>query len=65
MSIGDNLKRLRESKGVSQTELSKDLNITRSMLCQIERGTKALSLPLAKEITQILNCGIDELFEKQ
>ena len=65
MSIGDNLKRLRESKGVSQTELSKDLNITRSMLCQIERGTKALSLPLAKEITQILNCGIDELFKKQ
>lgn len=64
MSIGDNLKRLREKKGVSQTDLSKELNITRSMLCQIERGTKTLSLPLAKEITQVLNCGIDELFEE-
>ena len=63
MSIGDNLKRLREKQGVSQITLSEKLNITRSMLCQIERGTKVLSLPLAKEITQILNCTIDELFE--
>lgn len=63
MSIGDNLKRLREKKGVTQKALSDKLNITRSMLCQIERGTKTLSLPLAKEITEVLNCTIDELFE--
>lgn len=64
MSIGENLKRIREHNGETQATLSDKLNISRSMLCQIERGTKILSLPLANEITQILNCSVEELLEE-
>ena len=62
MGIGDNLKRIRENRGITQCALSEQLGITQSMLCQLERGTKILSLPLAKKISEILSCSIEELF---
>ena len=63
MGIGDNLKRIREANGITQCELAEKVGITQSMLCQLERGTKTLSLPLAKEIAGILKCSIEELIE--
>ena len=63
MGIGDNLKRLREANGITQCELAEQVGITQSMLCQLERGTKTLSLPLAKEIAEILKCSIEDLIE--
>lgn len=63
MGIGENLKRIRETKGITQADLARKLGITHSMLCQIERGTKTLSLPLAKEISEILGCRIEDLTE--
>lgn len=63
MGIGENLKRIRENKGVTQADLARELGINRSMLSQIERGTKTLSLPLAKEIADILGCRIEDLVE--
>lgn len=62
MGIGDNLKLIRERKGVTQADLAQKLGVTHSMVCQIERGTKTLSLPLAKEISEILGCSIEDLF---
>lgn len=61
MGIGENLKRIRENKDITQADLARNLGITHSMLCQIERGTKTLSLPLAKEISEILGCRIEDL----
>lgn len=63
MSIGENIKRIREENGLKQIELAEKLNISQSMVCQIERGTKVPSLPLGNEIAEVLNCSIDELVE--
>ena len=61
MSIGENLRRIREEKKITQVQLASRINVTQSMLCQIERGTKTLSLPLAKDIAAILDCSLADL----
>lgn len=61
MSIGDNVRRLREEKHYTQKELAEGVFVTPSMICQIERGTKTLTAPLCKDIATFLKCSIDEL----
>lgn len=61
MSIGQNLSRLRKAQDLTQTELAKRVNVDQSMICQIERGTKTLSLPLALEIADTLRCSVLDL----
>lgn len=63
VSIGENLKRIRLKCGMTQTELARKVNVDGSMICQLERGTKTLSLPLSKEIAEALNCEIGDLVE--
>lgn len=63
MSIGANLKRLRTDKGMSQTELAGAVNVTQSMIAQVERGTKALTMELGKEISEVLGVSVNELLE--
>ena len=65
MGIGENLKQIREKSGITQKELANKAGITQSMLCQLERGTKILSLPLAKELSELLNCHIDEFYSNE
>lgn len=61
MSVGNNIKRLRIEKNITQVELAEHIGITQSMLCQIERGTKAVSLALGKEIAEYLGCCVEDL----
>lgn len=61
MSIGENIKKIRIKNEMSQVELAEKINVTQSMLCQIERGTKTVSLPLSTEIAAALDCTLDEL----
>lgn len=63
MSIGANLKRLRTDKGMSQTELAEAVNVTQSMIAQIERGTKSLTMELGKEVSEALKVSVNELLE--
>lgn len=64
MNIGENIRRIREDKGVSQTELSERVHVTSSMICQIERGTKSVSMQLGQEIAGVLGVPVMALYEK-
>lgn len=64
MSIGGNLKRLRIDRGLSQKELANKVNVTQPMIAQIERGTKAMTMELGKEISEVLKIPIDELLKE-
>ena len=64
MSVGDNIRRLRESKNITQAYLAEQAGITQAMLCQIERGTKNPSLQVGREIAHLLNCSVDDLFDE-
>ena len=61
MTTGEIIKQRREALGIEQKAMAEELGITPSMLCQIERGTKMVTMPLAKRIAYMLECTIDEL----
>ena len=63
MSIGSNIKDKRLALDMTQIELADKIGITQSMLCQIERGTKAPSLPLRAEIAQFLGGKVEDLMD--
>ncbi len=58
MNMGENLRHLRKAKGYTQAELAEKVGLTQSMLARLERGTRALSLPLAMDIAEILECSV-------
>ena len=61
MSIGENIKQKREAANLTQKELAEKLGITQSMIAQLERGTKTLTVPLGQEIANILSCKLSDL----
>ena len=61
MSVGENIRRIREEKGLTQSYVAERAGISQAMLCQIERGTKNPSLQVGKEIADILGCDLDYL----
>ena len=65
MAIGEKLKQLRSEQGISQTELAKAVNVSQPMIAQIERGTKILTVPLAKALAAFFQCSVVELIEEE
>ena len=59
--IAENVKRFREEKGMTQAALAKAVKVSQAMSAQVERGTRTLTLPLAKAIVDVLGCGLDDL----
>ena len=53
MGVGDNIKQLREAKGISQRQLAREAGVSQPLLCQIERGTKNPSLPVGLALAAI------------
>lgn len=51
MSVGENIRRIREEKELTQAYVAENAGISQAMLCQIERGTKNPSLQIGKEIS--------------
>lgn len=61
MSIGKNIRARREAKNLSQVELATQVSISKSRLCQIERGTTSCPVELADDIATALGCSINDL----
>lgn len=61
MSVGDNIRRIREEQRLTQIYVAEKVGISQAMLCQIERGTKNPSLQIGKEIADVLGCSIEKL----
>lgn len=55
MSIGQNIKLARKSKGISQKNLAEMLGISTAYLCQLEGGQRNLDVSLLKRIASSLN----------
>lgn len=61
--IGEKIRQIRERQKMSQSELARTVKVTQSMITQIERGTKAVSMPLGVEIAKALNCTISDFID--
>ena len=61
MQIGDNVRRFRKKKGITQEELAEQINVGRTMVVRIETGTKVPPLLIAAKIADVLGCTVDDL----
>lgn len=61
MSVGQNIKSRRLMLEMTQKELAEKVHVDQSMICQIERGTKSPTLPLAVEIAAAMGCSLNDL----
>lgn len=61
MSIGENVKRLREEKGLTQREVANALFITVQMLSGIETGIKQPSLNIALALAKFFETDVETL----
>lgn len=62
MSIGENIKNLRLRNDMTQEQLGDKIGVTVSMISQIERGTKTVTMPTGKLIADVFGCTVDDLF---
>lgn len=63
MEIGERIKMLRLNRGYTQIELGKLAHCSGAMIAQIERGTKAVTVGLGKEIAEALDVDLEELYK--
>ncbi len=61
MSIGENIRNKRKNLNMSQNDLAAAVGVSVPMICQIERGTKSVTLMLGAEIAKILQCDLNDL----
>lgn len=65
MNIGMNIRRRRMEAGITQEALAEQVGVARSMIAQIERGTKACSMQLGLDIAKALGVDVMALYEDQ
>ena len=63
MSVGENIRRIREERNMRQAELAEQVGVTQAMICQIEKGIKTPSILVAAEIAKALECKTDDFLE--
>ena len=56
LSVGENLRILRKSKGFTQSELGSKIGVTQQAVQQYEKGYMTLSIVLLVEISNVLEC---------
>ena len=61
MNLPEKLKKIREQKKLSQSELAEKANVSQSMVAQIERGTKSPTVNLTIELAKALDVEVNEL----
>ena len=52
-----------EQKGMSQRELAEKLNVTQPQVNKYVRDKQKMSIQVARNIANILNCHMEELYE--
>lgn len=64
MSLSENIRNRRIKKSFTQQQFAEKVGVGRSMIAQIERGTKIPNMMLGKEIARVLECSMDELVKE-
>ena len=63
--FGGRIKMLREKRGMTQIELSKRLNITKSMVSAYETGVRKPSYEVLMQISLLFGASMDYLFANE
>lgn len=63
MKLGDKIKLLRKSKGISQEALAALLKVNRNYLSRVETGKSEPTATILKQIAEIFNIDLNSLLE--
>lgn len=61
--LGENLKKIRTQKNVTQVEVARVLGVDRSFVSNIENGKNNPTLSTIANLAKALNVPVDELFK--
>ena len=61
--LGQNLKRIREEKGMTQGDICRALDIDRGFISSIENGKRNPTLSTIKKIADAVGVSVDELLK--
>lgn len=64
MSLSENIRNRRIKKSFTQQQFAEKVGVDRSMIAQIERGSKIPNMMLGREIARVLECSMDELVKE-
>ena len=64
MSFGNNLKKIRQENEITQEELAKKINTSRSNIANYENDKNMPSIEILNKLSEIFNCSIDYLLGK-
>lgn len=62
--FAQNMRQARRLKELSQEELAFTANISKTYICEIERGSRAVSIDLMGQISDALEIPLDKLLQK-
>lgn len=65
MSLGENIKKLREENHYTQQQLADKLYVSRQTVCRWENGSRCPDLIMAKKLAMELGAGLDELISNE
>ena len=61
MNVGENLRRLRTEKNLTQAEIADILGVTQVFISKVESNIKRLSVEQVFELSQSLDCSTDSI----
>ena len=61
--LGDNLKRIRTEKGISQGDIARALEVDKSFVSNIENGKTNQTLATIAKIAKAIGVSVDELLK--
>lgn len=64
MGFGNNLKKIRQDNGLTQEELAKKINTSRSNIANYENNKNMPSVDILEKLSKVFNCSIDYLLGK-
>lgn len=64
MNVAKGFRRKREEKGMEQQELARRADVSRALICSIEKGQRMPSLETVIAVAEVFNCPIDELLDR-
>jgi transcriptional regulator with XRE-family HTH domain len=65
MSIGENVKKFRENKNLTQEQLAEQLGVDRSHITKVENNIKNPSIPLIQAMIKVLDCTLNDLINTE
>lgn len=65
MTIAENIRRLRESKGMTQEQLAEVMNVTHGAVSLWESGKRSMNVKTADQLAQALGVTLNDLMREE